>query len=39
MALRYRAQRLSVVRLHPWMADLVPQAVRLALTALDADAG
>jgi hypothetical protein len=37
MALVYRAQRPSVVRLHPWMSELVPQAVRLALTALDAD--
>jgi hypothetical protein len=31
MAVRYRAQRASVVRLHPWMRDLVPQTVRLAL--------
>jgi hypothetical protein len=31
MALRYRSQRPSMVRLHPWMRDLVPQTVRLAL--------
>jgi hypothetical protein len=31
MASRYRAHRASVVELHPWMRDLVPQAVRLAL--------
>jgi hypothetical protein len=37
MAVRYRAQRPSVVRLHPWMRDLVPQALRLALAQLDAD--
>jgi hypothetical protein len=39
LALRYRRQRPSVVRLHPWMADLVPQAVRLALKALEEEAG
>jgi hypothetical protein len=39
LALRYRRQRPSVVRLHPWMSDLVPQAVRLALQALDGEAG
>ena len=31
MASRYRAHRASVVELHPWMRDLVPQTVRLAL--------
>ena len=31
MAVRYRHQRPSVVRLHPWMRDLVPQTLRLAL--------
>ena len=36
MAVRYRAQRPSVVRLHPWMRDLVPQTLRLALAQLDA---
>ena len=36
MAARYRAQRPSVVRLHPWMRDLVPQTLRLALALLDA---
>ena len=34
MAVRYRAQRASMARLHPWMRDLVPQAVRLALARL-----
>ena len=34
MAARYRRQHPSVVRLHPWMRDLVPQTVRLALTKL-----
>ena len=34
MALRYRAERGSVARLHPWMRDLVPQTVRLALARL-----
>ena len=29
MAVRYRRQRPSVVRLHPWMRDLVPQTLRL----------
>ena len=38
LALRYRRQRSSVVGLHPWMAELVPQAVRLALNALEDDA-
>src|SRR5215470_2426721 len=38
LALRYRRQRSSAVRLHPWMAELVPQAVRLALNALEDDA-
>ena len=37
MAIRYRAQRPSVVRLHPWMRDLVPQTLRLALAQLAAD--
>jgi aminoglycoside phosphotransferase (APT) family kinase protein len=37
MALRYRAQRPSVVGLHPWMRDLVPQTLRLALAQLDTD--
>jgi aminoglycoside phosphotransferase (APT) family kinase protein len=37
MAIRYRDQRPSVVRLHPWMRDLVPQTLRLALAQLDAD--
>ena len=31
MAVRYRHRPPSVVRLHPWMRDLVPQALRLAL--------
>jgi hypothetical protein len=39
LALRYRGQRPSVVRLHPWMSDLVPEAVRLALKALEDEAG
>jgi hypothetical protein len=34
MAVRYRAQRPSVVHLHPWMRDLVPQTIRLALARL-----
>lgn len=34
MAARYRRQRPSMVRLHPWMRDLVPQTVRLALSRL-----
>ena len=37
MAIHYRGQRLSVVRLHPWMPDLVPQTLRLALAQLAAD--
>ncbi len=36
MALRYRQQRPSVVRLHPWMRDLGPHTLRLALAQLDA---
>jgi hypothetical protein len=36
MALRYRHQRPSVVPLHPWMRDLVPHTLRLALAQLDA---
>jgi hypothetical protein len=35
MALRYRAQRPSFARLHPWMFDLVPQALRYALELLE----
>ncbi len=35
MALRYRAQRASVARLHPWMRDLVPQALRQALELVE----
>ena len=31
MAARYRQTRPSVARLHPWMRDLVPEALRLAL--------
>jgi aminoglycoside phosphotransferase (APT) family kinase protein len=31
MAWRYRHQAMSMVRLHPWMRDLVPQTLRLAL--------
>jgi hypothetical protein len=31
MAIRYKHQPPSVVRLHPWMRDLVPQTLRLAL--------
>ena len=34
MAARYQAQRASVVRLHPWMKELVPQTLRLALARL-----
>jgi len=34
MAARYRRQHPSVVRLHPWMRDLVPQTVRMALAKL-----
>jgi hypothetical protein len=34
IAVRYRKQRPSVVRLHPWMSDLVPQTIRLALARL-----
>jgi hypothetical protein len=34
MAVRYRAQRGSMVALHPWMRDFVPYAVRLALERL-----
>jgi len=34
LAVRYRAERASVARLHPWMRDLVPHAVRLALARL-----
>jgi hypothetical protein len=34
MAVRYRAQRGSMVALHPWMRDLVPYSVRLALERL-----
>jgi aminoglycoside phosphotransferase (APT) family kinase protein len=34
MAARYRQHRPSVTRLHPWMRDLVPEALRLALAEL-----
>ena len=34
MAIRYRHQPPSMVRLHPWMRDLVPQTLRLALACL-----
>jgi hypothetical protein len=34
MAVRYRQQRPSVARLHPWMRDLVPETLRLALAEL-----
>jgi hypothetical protein len=34
MAIRYRHQPPSVVRLHPWMRDLVPHTLRLALACL-----
>jgi hypothetical protein len=34
MAIRYRHQPPSVVRLHPWMRDLVPQTLRLALACI-----
>jgi hypothetical protein len=34
MAARYHRQRPSIVRLHPWMRDLVPQTLRLALSRL-----
>jgi hypothetical protein len=34
MAARYRSERASIVRLHPWMRDLVPQTLRLALSRL-----
>ena len=39
MAVRYRDQRPSVVRLHPWMRDLVPHTLRLALAQLDTEKG
>jgi len=39
MAVRYRGQRPSVVRLHPWMRDLVPHTLRLALAQLDTEEG
>ena len=35
MAIHYRRQRPSVVALHPWMRDLVPEALRLALARVD----
>jgi Ser/Thr protein kinase RdoA (MazF antagonist) len=35
MAIRYRHQRPSVVALHPWMRDLVPETLRLALASVD----
>jgi hypothetical protein len=34
MAARYRRQHPSIVRLHPWMHDLVLQTVRMALAKL-----
>jgi aminoglycoside phosphotransferase (APT) family kinase protein len=34
MAARYRRQRPSIARLHPWMRDLVPQTLRVALARL-----
>jgi aminoglycoside phosphotransferase len=34
MALRYRNQPPSIVRLHPWMRDLVPQTVKLAMAVM-----
>ncbi len=34
MAAHYRAQRASIAALHPWIRDLVPQALRLALLRL-----
>jgi hypothetical protein len=34
LAVRYLKQRPSMVRLHPWMRDLVPQTIRLALARL-----
>jgi aminoglycoside phosphotransferase (APT) family kinase protein len=34
MAVRYRHQPPSVVRLHPWMRDFVPHTLRLALTRI-----
>jgi hypothetical protein len=35
IALRYRAHRPSFARLHPWMFDLVPQALRYALELVE----
>jgi aminoglycoside phosphotransferase (APT) family kinase protein len=35
MALRYQQQPPSVVRLHPWMRDLVPEALRNAIVAAE----
>jgi hypothetical protein len=37
MAVRYRHQAPSVVRLHPWMRELVPQTLRLALAHVACD--
>lgn len=34
MAIRYRQQRPSVASQHPWMRDLVPEALRRALAAV-----
>jgi thiamine kinase-like enzyme len=34
MAIRYRHERPSVVALHPWMRELVPEALRLALAGV-----
>lgn len=38
MAIRYRSQPPSAVRLHPWMRDLVPQTLQLALGELQEQA-
>jgi aminoglycoside phosphotransferase len=35
MAIRYRQQPPSVVQLHPWMRDLVPHTLRLALACIE----
>jgi Ser/Thr protein kinase RdoA (MazF antagonist) len=37
MAVRYRRQRPSIVQVHPWMRDLVPQTLRFALAQLDGE--
>lgn len=38
MAIRYRHERPSVVAQNPWMRDLVPEALRLALAGLEGGA-